>query len=107
MHSACQVAILDAAAGLQVKCQAHGTSTRAVLAELWGLGSKRAGVATLYRGLGTKAAVAGLVGAFYLSSFHLFRCWLLTLTLVRRMVACDWCQPAECLPAHFPSTLSK
>jgi hypothetical protein len=56
-----------------VKCQAHGTSTWAVLSELWALGSKRAGVASLYRGLGTRAAVAALVGAFYLSSFHFFR----------------------------------
>lgn len=45
-----------------------------MLAELRGLGSKRAGVASLYRGLGTKAVVAALVGAFYLSSFHFFRC---------------------------------
>jgi hypothetical protein len=44
-----------------------------VLAELWALGSRRAGVASLYRGLGARAAVAALVGAFYLSSFHFFR----------------------------------
>lgn len=67
---------LDDAGGacLQVKCQAHGTSTRAVLAELRGLGSKRAGVASLYRGLGASAIVAAMVGAVYLSSFHFFRC---------------------------------
>jgi hypothetical protein len=75
LHTASWILGIDlSAAGVQVKCQAHGTSTRAVLAELWGLGSKRAGVAALYRGLGTRAAVAVLVGAFYLSSFHFFRC---------------------------------
>ncbi len=61
---------------MQVKCQAHGTSTRAVLRELRGLGSKRAGMALLYKGLGPSVVAAALIGAAYLSSFHLFK-WVL------------------------------
>lgn len=58
----------------QVKCQANGTSTRTVLRELQAMGSKRAGVALLYKGLGPSAVAAALIGALYLSSFHLFTC---------------------------------